>query len=293
MSEILSEWRWVFLKLDWVSQFIFSALFWNTTGYLRTQTSIHIQMWPCKSYQRDLNWIESFPAVLGSYIELPDLTILWRNPTLRESDLYQFSAQSATSSTSYCSNERLQLIDFRYAALILSDIQKAFRDESVHFCEPYTPEMISTICMHMKKLSNSYDFGYTYSMIDGIILPTTSGIHIVLFDLKKVKPCIREDPKLELHPDVQYVVPPDITPLQVVTLIQNDYPNRLFVIGGISNYPIDCVVSDGSIEEFAISNTIQIKDWHSSVKLKKSGFRRPNHHLPNTPIELCTRVKLF
>jgi hypothetical protein len=289
-------------------------------------------MWPtCKPYQRELNWTESFPTVLGDYILLPELTVLWGNPEYasviedadaaaiayasageiavstadavmtaiktasadaQKNSLYQFSARSTKYSASYCSKGNLCLIDFRHAAVILSDIQATFNDTELNISKPYTPETVATMCMHMKELAKYYDFGRVRFIIDGILIPTIHGNHIVLFDLKAVKPCIREDPPMKLGMYVEYTVSPNITPLCIASIKQNEYLKRLFVVGAHSTNPIDCVLHEGSIYEFSHSNTIPIKEWHSMefihsntiyvkewlsfARLELLGFRHPN-----------------
>lgn len=246
---------------------------------LRNNKIYVFTMWPCKPYQRELNWTESFPAVLGSYIYLPELTVLWGNPVLappQKSSLYQFSARSEKYSVCYCSKGNLRLIDFRYAAVILSDIQATFGDTELNISKPYTPETVATMCMHMKELANPCEFGYVSSIIDGILIPTTHGNHIVLFDLNTVEPCIRKDPPMYLGEDVEYAVPPDLTPLRIASITKEEYCEQLFVIGAQSSNPIECMLPEGSIQEFSHSSTIQIKEWHSVARLELVGMRHPN-----------------
>ncbi len=236
-------------------------------------------MWSCKPYQRELNWIEPFPAVLGSHISLPALTILWRNPDVSEASLYQFSAQSNKCSASYCSNKRLCLIDFRYAICILSDIQLTFNESSINFLEPYTIETITTVCMHVKELSKHTAFGQTFSVIDGVIIPTIHGNHIILFTLNDVYPCIREDPNMDYHEDAIPIVIPNLTPLRISTDLDNKWTIRLFVVGGVSNNPINYTISENSIEESSISNTVESKEWHLKARLEALGIQKANHNL--------------
>lgn len=257
-------------------------------------------MWSCKPYQRELNWTEPFSTFLGSYIFVPARTLLWSKPGLQKSPLYQFSAKSYTYSESYCADRNLSLIDFRYAVILLSDIQITWKDTVMNLTKPYTVDSIVAICMHIKEISNS-------GIVDGILIPTKYGNHIVLFDLKDVESCALEPiipiycpfgipgsnqdlfqerslDALDIYQDLkmwEFRTDTNVprTHMPISSLIQNEFPARLYVVNGISNNPIDCRIPEGSIEEFGNAIHIQKKEWHSTARLELAGLRQPNVQL--------------
>jgi hypothetical protein len=212
-------------------------------------------------YQRELNWTDSFDAVLGAYIALPPQTILWRQPLQKKSQLYQFSARSENCCIRFCSKGLLRLIDFRYALLILSEHSSEINIDS------FTPENILDVCMHMKYMSQDESAGQPSYVIDGIIISTLSGVHIVLFDIDCVQEYSEQIP-VSLGKDVEYIHPPCL-----LCISQSLYIPRLFVHGGQK--------TSISLSECTIDTLTSNVTKNTSVKLETFGTRHPNFLLDN------------
>lgn len=220
--------------------------------------------------QRELNWTEPFPKILGTYVTLPPKVVLWRNPDISPKNLYHFSVRSDKCSASY-SSDSLHLMDFRYAVLLLSHIKWTWEN---------TPEMVTKVCMVMKELSIHNVCGFKSFSFHGILIPALNGNHVVLFDMDCVKECPNEYVLPTLHKDVTWAITPDISPLRITQHVQNIFPPRIYVTD--SNDPIQVVIDECIIEEFRL-DPINISDW--PIKLEKFGFRRPNHHLHENSLE--------
>lgn len=137
---------------------------------IKTECYGNAIMWSPTWHPRELNWKESFPAALGTYIALPPNTILWNDAGLECRELYHFSGPSEACCKRFYTKDFLRLMDFRYAC-ILSDFQHP---------------TVDSICMYIKRNAQQLSFGSIDSVIDGIILCTNKGIHIVLFGLDAV-----------------------------------------------------------------------------------------------------------
>lgn len=213
-------------------------------------------------YQRELNWVDPFHAVLGTYVYLPALTILWSTDS--NSELWQFSARTATSKR-FCCDNHLRLIDFRYAVLILSDILKTQLDGE----EPYTSERVIEICMQMKQIAMDTSFGHMSYVIDGVFVCALNGNHVLLFDNKDVHEC-EEIPIPILGEGVEYADPPDTSPLIP------DEPLRMFVKNGLSSTPTNVIMPS------ILPISKPVDKWSYSLLLL--GFQKPNHHLDREDI---------
>ncbi len=138
-------------------------------------------------------------------------------------------------------------MDFRYA-LILLDFQHNISDS-------YTPDIITSICMHMKKSAKYVAFDKEGFIIDGIVLCTTTGIHIVLFDMNSVSDSTDCEESVEL--------------LNISNNVHN-----LYVMHGLSNMPI-CA------PDYILVNTDIPTEW-PALYLERLGLRQPNQHLDRT-----------
>lgn len=256
--------------------------------------------WPYKPYQREINWTDPFYAVLGAYIILPELTLLWRDSRTVDSELYQFSAKSDRCNTSFCADRYLRLIDFRHAMLIMSDI----RGTMFNIHEPYTPEKIAEVCLQMKEMSKYYVYGRLDFIMDGVAICSKNGNHVVLFTMNCISECVKELPSISEY--VQYAIPRDMSPLIVTNHIIG-IP-RLFIMNATELH--DCDYTTCEVESTQPLVKCEMcnnrKDWNASVytpvncqlpegflegifgcvvvtgwKLQRMGLRHPNMHLPD------------
>jgi hypothetical protein len=208
--------------------------------------------------QRQLNWTESFPIELGSYITINQNIVLWKSAVTEHEELYQFSAQSDTCSNRFSTTRSICLIDFRYATLILSDIGHRLN-------KPYTPTTVAEVCMYMKNFArrpNDYS-EYDRYVVDGVVISATNGIHVILFDMKCVEEC--EDETFIPNEYVSLIEPGPVK-------IARPFNTRFFVVNGVSTNPVNIVLPDGCIY------TADATKW-DSVKLEMLGLRQPNRHL--------------
>jgi hypothetical protein len=201
---------------------------------------------------------DSFPAALGTCILLPSKTVLWKNGSSDQTcELHHFSARSDKCCTRFYSNRILRLMDYRHAALILSDFQQTLT---------YDINTIATVCRYMKNCAQYSEFGEVWYRIDGVIVCAINGIHVVLFDMKDVHECEHEP----------IAISEGNIPSGFAHITNNQQPH-LYVIDGISNSPTPIVIPECSISE-SVVDIEKISKW-PSMHFKLLGLRHPNHHL--------------
>lgn len=210
-------------------------------GGIKTECYGNAIMWSPTWHPRELNWKESFPAVLGTYISIPPNTVLCKDASSDHREVYHFSGLSEVCCRRFYTKDFLRLMDFRYA-LLLSDFQHP---------------TVESICMYMKRNAQRLSFGSIDYVIDGILLCTDRGIHIVLFDLGTVT---------ESAPHG------DSSQLSIADLVKT-----FFVVNGISNAPTSVDIAECSISGAAVVTP----EW-PSLQLETLGLRQPNHHLDRT-----------
>lgn len=270
-----------------------------------------------KPRQQELNWKDQFPPALGTYISLPSRTLLWRAQSQQSnSGLYHFSSHSDTCNVSYCSDNAIHLMDYRYACILLAD-------HNMHIPNPPTVADITNVCRLMKKSSyQTSDFLTPGSyrilgdnpihVIDGIIISAKNGIHIILFDMRKLRECMKEEvpeppdsfpltitesmtyykhppqidpPAPELHKRALYEQLPIFSESERRIIMPVCQP-RLYITNASAIVPIQM-----DIPECAIEHSAEYSDLHTTIELETLGICHPNMHLPDPDI-ICTESKL-